>query len=125
MNTKNILENLFKLVIVVAVSSCARVQVKDGEFCGDLGSEGAVCFNLLSDGVREISANDWDDERFGMICSKAETFTNLKTVAIQLCNTTKRCSYEEKQNLIKFQDKIIYLDERKKEITGEDFELDR
>jgi hypothetical protein len=81
-----------------------------------MGTEGASCFRLLSGEERELDEQEWEQERFGMICSKAEAFTNLKSVALKLCATTGRCTYDERESLIRFEDKIYRIQEK---INGE------
>lgn len=90
------------LLCLVLLSSCARVKINDGEFCGDMGREGATCFKTLSGETRDIPATDWDAERFGMICSKADTFANWKKAIMKLCRLTKRCRYSVKKKIDKF-----------------------
>lgn len=114
MNTKKNYAILFVWMLIL--TSCAKVEVKDSEFCGDMGVEGATCFHLLSENSRELTKPEWDQERFGMICGKAEAFSNLKTVALKLCAITRRCTFDEINGLIKLGDKIYELEKR---INGE------
>lgn len=103
MNTKIVLGILFALIL----SSCGSVKISDSEFCGDMGVEGAQCFNLLSDRERRVVLPEWNDERFGMICTKAETFIEWKTAILKLCGLTRRCQYDVIQNVIRFEEKIL------------------
>ena len=88
------------------LSSCANVKIKNSEFCGDMGNLGASCFKTLSGETRDISPNDWDDERFGMICSKADTFADWKKAILKLCKMSRRCKYESKKNIKNFGKKV-------------------
>lgn len=99
-------KNFVILLCLIILSSCASVNIKDGEFCGDLGSDGAECFTTLSGQSRTISPGDWDDERFGMICSKADTFANWKKAILKLCKLSKRCKYDVKKKIIEFGDNV-------------------
>lgn len=84
------------------LSSCARVKISDGEFCGDLGSDGATCFKTLSGETRDISPSDWDEERFGMVCSDSGTFAEWKAAIKKLCAYSRRCTYEDKKSIENF-----------------------
>lgn len=71
-----------------------------------MGSAGASCFHTLSDSSRDLTKEEWDQERFGMICSKASTFAEWKASILKLCQMSKRCSYDVKKKLIKFGDHV-------------------
>jgi len=103
MSTQIVLGILF----VLTLSSCGSVKISDSEFCGDMGSEGAQCFNLLSDKERRILLPEWEKERFGMICTKADAFIEWKSAILKLCGLTKRCKYDVIQNVIQFEEKIL------------------
>lgn len=96
----------YVILFALILSGCARVNLTDAEFCGDMGIEGAECFNLLSDQGRSLNKKEWDDERFGMICTQSETFTEWKSALIKLCNATRRCRYDYVNNAIRFDDKL-------------------
>lgn len=61
-----------------------------------MGDHGAYCFDSLADNEREVSKQDWDNERFGMICTKAENYAEIKKVLMQLCSQTN-CKFEDVQ----------------------------
>jgi hypothetical protein len=107
MSSKKTCRRLFVWITILLLASCGRVKINDSEFCGDMGSEGATCFNLLSDKKREIKKEQWDEERFGMICSDSEAFLNLKTAIQKLCYVSKRCYYDNAKKIIKFEENII------------------
>ncbi len=92
----------FVILFVFLFVSCAKVPIKDSEWCGDIGEDGAACFNTLSDKSRDISKKDWDKERFGMICTKPQTFSDWEASIIKLCKVSKRCTFESKKIIIKF-----------------------
>jgi hypothetical protein len=73
-----------------------------------MGQQGASCFNTISDNSRDIEKDEWDKERFGMLCTKAESFANWKQAILKLCKLAgKRCKYDVKKKIIKFNDKVI------------------
>lgn len=98
--------NCVILFIFVVSNGCSHVQIDDHEFCGDLGPDGASCFHTLKDKSRDLNKPQWDQIRFGMLCTSAESFTNWKTAIEQLCNETKKCTYSDKEALRKFFKKV-------------------
>lgn len=98
----NIRKNFVTLLCLLLFSSCGSVKIKDSEFCGDMGTAGASCFKTLSGETRDVHPNDWDEERFGMICSKADTFADWKKAILKLCKMSRRCKYESKKKIKKF-----------------------
>lgn len=92
---------------VFLLASCARVKVKDSEWCGDIGSYGASCFHTLTDETREVSLKEWEQERFGMICTKADNFADWKITILKLCRIAKfRCTYDSKTKMVQFIGKV-------------------
>ena len=91
----------------VFLNSCASVKLKNSEWCGDLGNDGASCFNTHNDNIRDVLPEAWEKERFGMLCTKAETFADWKATILKLCKLAgNRCSYDEQKNLVIFMDKV-------------------
>jgi len=80
-------------------AGCARVLITDHELCGDKGELGASCFHILSDESRKIGFEEWEAERFGQICLKADAWANLKAALLKLCDSSGRCSWQEIQAL--------------------------
>ena len=80
---------------VLLTSSCGTVQIKDHEFCGDLGSSGASCFHTLKTDSRDIPKPEWDAYRFGQICETADVFSDWKAVIEKLCSESHKCTYEQ------------------------------
>lgn len=107
MNLRTVLVFSFALFL----SSCSLVRIKDGEWCGDIGPEGASCFHTLSDKKRDIPKDTWDllaigpDHRFGKICTDQENFGEWSKAIQKLCRLTKACSYDFKKKVITFIDK--------------------
>ena len=91
---------LLRIVLLLSFllsTSCAQIEIVDAEVCGDLGKWGASCHNTLSDNERELMKDDWDKERFGMLCTKAENFTNWKTAIQAMCaNKKNNCIFIDK-----------------------------
>lgn len=84
------------------LSSClTSVKIKDSEWCGDMGSEGASCFTTISGQSRDIPLREWEEDRFGMICGSPEAFLDWRTAIEKLCNKNKKCLYETKKKLSK------------------------
>lgn len=92
----------------MAVTSCARVVIKDAEWCGDVGT-GAICFFTLSTGSREINEEEWDVERVGQVCTKSDNFANWKSAIEQLCHETKLCSYEDQKKIDEFFNRVEHV----------------
>ena len=97
---------------MVLLSSCAKVEIHDSEWCGDLGDEGAVCYHTLTPETREIPKADWDVERFGQLCTSAQSFAEWKETIAKLCSASKRCSYEQKEMIFQFFRNLDALTER-------------
>jgi hypothetical protein len=96
------LKSVFALLFVCLLSSCARVPIKNSEWCGDLGAEGASCFNTLNDNSRDISKEEWDKERVGKLCTSPETFADLQAAILKLCKASGRCVYDSKSKSLIF-----------------------
>jgi hypothetical protein len=95
------------ILLVFLVSNCARVKIKNSEWCGDLGEYGASCFNTHNNNSREISREEWNKERYGMICTRAENYKEWKSAIEKLCKLAKfRCTFEEKQKINEISVKI-------------------
>lgn len=95
------------VILLSFLSSCSHIEIKNSEWCGDLGSYGASCFNTLSEDTRDINNEHWNEERFGMICTKPQTFADWKKAILKLCRLNPgRCSFEDKKKVLIFEDKI-------------------
>lgn len=105
-----------KLVLVIlsvfVLESCSRVQIKDAEWCADIGPEGAACVKTLSDGSRQIPKEVWDsiaigpDHRFGKVCTDPDNFADWKKAILKLCYLTKACTYNTKTKILAFANKM-------------------
>lgn len=88
------------LFLCALLVSCGRVKIKDKEVCGDLGTDGADCFHTLKDTQRYIPKLEWDELRFGWLCMSPESFAQMKTEILQLCETSGKCNYEKVEKLL-------------------------
>jgi hypothetical protein len=95
----------------MAVSGCAHVEITDSEWCGDMGASGAECFHTLTTETHELTKVEWDTERFGMVCTKADTFADWKADIEKLCNKTGICDYQTQTSLTAFFDRVKAVQE--------------
>lgn len=58
-----------------------------------MGSLGATCVHTLKPDTRDVPSPTWDDERFGMLCTKAENFADVKSWIEKLCSISNDCDY--------------------------------
>lgn len=79
------------LVILFILSGCAKIKVPDTEFCADMGILGASCFYSDSNRERDVEKADWDNERFGMLCTTGESYGEWKAAILKLCSETNLC----------------------------------
>ena len=71
-----------------------------------MGSLGASCFHTLSDDTRDLSKEEWDSLRFGMVCTEAENFAEWKAALLKFCESTKKCTFEVKKVVNQLQSKL-------------------
>lgn len=64
-----------------------------------MGGLGASCFHTLTDETRDIEKQEWDNERFGMVCTNAENFADMKKAILKFCSKYKICSFEFKKKV--------------------------
>ncbi len=99
----NRLVNVWVILFVSLAVSCARVPIKNSEWCGDLAEEGATCFNTHNDKTRDLDKDSWDKERKGMFCTKSDNFAEWQAIILKLCRASgNRCSYEDKKKIVSF-----------------------
>lgn len=100
-------------VLLFAISfGCARVEIRDGELCGDMGQDGAACFHTLSDAERDLTAPEWNVTRFGWICGSSQSISEMLAALEKLCSLTWRCSHEEKRVIERLSARVHALQER-------------
>jgi len=96
------------LLLACGLSACgSRVRITDTEWCADVGASGASCFRTLSNISRDIPKAEWDEERFGQICSTADTFAEWKAALLKLCSDTGRCDYQTQEIIRRFETKAV------------------
>jgi hypothetical protein len=65
-----------------------------------MGSQGATCFHFLTNEVRDIPKAQWDNMRFGQICTNdpaddlGATFSDWKKTIEDLCSLHDNCDYQ-------------------------------
>lgn len=95
------------ILLILNLESCAKVKIKDHEFCADAGELGASCFYTRSNQTRRIPLHEWEEQRIGMICSHANTFADWKATILKLCRLAgRRCTYQAWREVVEFHDKI-------------------
>lgn len=87
-------------------SGCNKVKFTDNEWCADEGRLGADCFFTLSDKSETLSKADWDNKRFGQLCTDIDSFTNWKKGIEKLCANNPDCDPQTKAQFEKFFNKI-------------------
>lgn len=98
-NLKNALLLLFGLSLI---SSCSQIVIKDQEYCADAGPLGASCVHTQTDETRDLTPAEWQVERFGMVCSTGEAYSDNVAVILKACRICKCCSYDAKKKITKF-----------------------
>src|SRR6185369_11488112 len=89
-------------IILFAFTGCKPLEIKDSEWCGDMGPDGAICFHTLVPDMRIVPKAQWDIEREGQVCTKGSVFADQKALIEKLCHETNGCAYEQ---VTKFFDK--------------------
>ena len=92
---------LSSAVVVVALTSCTQIQVKNSPWYGDKGSLGAHWVDLFDANTGDIPKAQWDVLRFGMVCSSADNLENLLTDIEKMCDTQQTCTIEQEAVLRK------------------------
>lgn len=92
------------------LTSCQHIQIKDQEWCGDMGYMGASCFHTLTEKKRNIDPIGWADQRFGWLCTSPQQFGEMKSELLRLCNLSKKCTYEDERALEALDQKLETLE---------------
>ena len=98
------LSALLKPLLIISFlisTSCAQVKIKNSQFCGDLGEDGAHCNKTLTVEPKDFPKAEWDAMRFGWICQPPQAFADQKTALQALCKRNN-CSYEDQQAMDNF-----------------------
>jgi hypothetical protein len=85
------------LLILFFICSCGQVTVYDKIVCGDLGEDGAHCNHTLKQEPADYDKATWDSMRIGWMCVDPTGFNDTETALDQLCTTTNRCTYKQRQ----------------------------
>ena len=101
-NFKGLAKPQIVLLIGIALSGCAHVTVKDKEVCADLGGAGAHCAHTYINEKRDIKKVDWDKERVGWMCIRADDFSDTEDSIDELCRNTNYCDYETRVKISDF-----------------------
>ena len=107
MQPKKSLRRIFSALLILSISSCAKVEIPDLEFCADMGELGATCFTTLSGKERDIAKAQWDKDRFGQVCTPSESFAKIKATILKFCEANKkRCEMEAVKQAEDFDSKV-------------------
>lgn len=104
-NSKRNLVILFVLNLLLV--SCGHVVIKDQEYCGDAGPLGATCFTTLSNQTRDLTPSEWDELRFGQICTEASNYADNVAIIQKACRLCKCCTYDAKKQIMKFKEQVM------------------
>ena len=87
-----------------AIVSCSSVAVFNKEVCADLGVAGAHCAFTLSNPPkrRDIQKPQWDKDRIGWMCMRAEDFSDAEDSIDSLCRSSNMCDYRTKERISQF-----------------------
>lgn len=95
-------------MVLPLLSGCA-VQIKNERWYGDLGNQGAIYFETLTNVTGSVDKAIWDALRVGMACTSTDTLAEIKKEIEELCSSTA-CDYEKVQAILgKFQANIERL----------------
>lgn len=109
MRKLKLLATLLIVLLSAVTVSCGHVTVKDKEVCADLGGVGAHCAHTYITQRRDIPKPNWDRERVGWMCMRAEDFSDAEDSIDELCRTTKLCDFETKDEIKKFKARMSPL----------------
>jgi len=70
---------------------------------------GAECFHTLSDQERHLEKAEWDEIRFGQVCTPASSLANWKAAILKLCDDTGRCDWEVVEKIVSFGERLDRL----------------
>ena len=102
-NLKNVLACLFAL----SLASCGTIKIKDQVYCGDAGPLGATCFHTRNDETFDLDVQEWEENRYGMICTEASNYSDNIAIIQKACRACKCCTYDAKKQIFQFKEKII------------------
>jgi len=94
-------------ILTLSGASCPKVKIYDHEICGDKGELGARCKYMISDGAHNLDYDQWEEARFGQMCMQPDAYSNLTAALLKLCNSSRRCSWQEKKDIENFGKKVV------------------
>lgn len=87
------------LLLLLTASGCANVAIRNSRWYADVGSQGALWAETQTVNEGEVPQPVWDDMRFGMLCTSADTFADWKSVIEKLCSVSGKCTYEIRKQI--------------------------
>lgn len=113
------LKTLLGIWLVLTLSNCAQVKIKDAEWCGPYPDKsGASCFNTLSDDSRDLDASQWDATLYSvdqpMVCTSSDSLANWKAAILKFCSKSKLCTFEFKKKVSEFRTEAPHANPRSK-----------
>lgn len=109
------LKNVWLILSSIALlSGCAKVVIKDVEWCASAGRFGALCQHSIHDQSRRMTVEEFIDflqarpgnpangipAKGPALCTSSEGFKDVKTMLEQACYLLKKkCTYEMKQTI--------------------------
>jgi hypothetical protein len=103
---KNLKKSFAVLSACAILNACAHVKINDAEWCADLGADGASCFHTLTDESRDLTREQWDQARFGQVCTSSDSFANWKAAILKFCSRTRLCTYQFKKSVEDFSERV-------------------
>lgn len=83
--------------VILAVSGCSKIVIKDIPLYWDAGAHGAVVTHLVSEESFDVPKAQWDEQRFGYACISQPDYGWLKATLEKACSVAKICDPEEKK----------------------------
>lgn len=91
-------KNFAWLLLLLVVSSCTRLDIKDIPIFWDVGQDGAIVTHLVTEETSDVVKADWDAKRFGYACISQDDFGWLKATIEKACSELKgMCRTEDKK----------------------------
>ena len=92
---------LFSILVLLLLVSCAQVQIQDSVWCGSLGPQGAACFHMLTNQETDMTwpevVTAWNDLSHPIAFTSSDTITNLESEIEKLCTASQDCTYAQQQ----------------------------
>ncbi len=85
--------------LLCSLTKCSKVKISDAEIFGDMGELGAAGVKILSGAERDLTKEEWDKERYGMICTSQDNYKEWRANLEKLCKESKLCTYEVKTQM--------------------------